>query len=157
LSTTIQIQATSAKALGWSPDYKTSPPHRFRWRNSPRRGFDEASEHFHSRALAGSVGTEIAEDLAGADDEADALDDGDVLVTLGQVAHFEHGEFDTGGEGLVPRRVRCTLVAVILTSMRWRQVDFDQKAITIGKAKSVPGTGHVIPMNDELLAEFIPR
>jgi hypothetical protein len=81
---------------------------------------------------------------------------GDVVVTLGQVAHFERGEFDTGGEGLVPRRVRCTLVAVILTSMRWRQVDFDQKAITIGKAKSVPGTGHVIPMNDELLAECHP-
>jgi hypothetical protein len=30
-------------------------------------------------------------------------------------------------------------------------VDFDQKRITIGKAKSVPRTGRVIPMNDELL------
>jgi hypothetical protein len=36
--------------------------------------------------------------------------------------------------------------------MRWRQVDFDQKTITIGKVKSVAGTGRVIPMNNELLA-----
>jgi hypothetical protein len=35
--------------------------------------------------------------------------------------------------------------------MRWRRVDFDQKTITIGKGKSVAGTGRVIPMNDELL------
>jgi len=38
-----------------------------------------------------------------------------------------------------------------LTSLRWRQVDFDQKTVTIGKAKTVAGTGRVIPMNDELL------
>jgi hypothetical protein len=31
-------------------------------------------------------------------------------------------------------------------------VDLDQKTITIGKVKSVAGTGRVIPMNDELLA-----
>jgi hypothetical protein len=40
--------------------------------------------------------------------------------------------------------------------MRWRQVDFVQKTITIGKVKSVAGTGDVIPMNDELLAECHP-
>ena len=40
--------------------------------------------------------------------------------------------------------------------MRWRQVDFVQKTITIGKVKSVAGTGHVIPMKDELLAECDP-
>ena len=40
--------------------------------------------------------------------------------------------------------------------MRWRQVDFDQKTITIGKVKFVAGTGHLIPMNDELLAECHP-
>jgi integrase len=38
-----------------------------------------------------------------------------------------------------------------LTSLRWRQVDFDQKTITIGKAKTVAGSGRAIPMNDELL------
>ena len=38
-----------------------------------------------------------------------------------------------------------------LTSLRWGQVDFDQKTITIGKAKTAAGTGRVIPMNDELL------
>ncbi|MCX6630161.1 MAG: site-specific integrase [Candidatus Solibacter sp.] len=38
-----------------------------------------------------------------------------------------------------------------LTSLRWRQVDFDQRTITIGKAKTVAGTGRVIPMNDELV------
>jgi hypothetical protein len=40
--------------------------------------------------------------------------------------------------------------------MRWRQVDFDQKTISIGKVKSVAGTGPVIPMNDELLAKCHP-
>jgi integrase len=39
-----------------------------------------------------------------------------------------------------------------LTSLRWGQIDFDQKTITIGKAKTAAGTGLVIPMNDELLA-----
>jgi integrase len=38
-----------------------------------------------------------------------------------------------------------------LTSLRWRQVDFDQRTITIGKAKTAAGSGRVIPMNDELV------
>lgn len=38
-----------------------------------------------------------------------------------------------------------------LTSLRWGQVDFDQRAITIGKAKTSAGTGRVIPINGELL------
>ena len=38
-----------------------------------------------------------------------------------------------------------------LTSLRWRQVDFKQRTITIGQAKTVAGTGRVIPMNGELV------
>jgi integrase len=38
-----------------------------------------------------------------------------------------------------------------LTSLHWGQVDFDQRAITIGKAKTVAGTGRIVPMNDELM------
>jgi integrase len=37
-----------------------------------------------------------------------------------------------------------------LTDLRWWQVDFTGKTITIGKAKTAAGTGRVIPMNGEL-------
>lgn len=38
-----------------------------------------------------------------------------------------------------------------LTSLHWGQVDFVERTITIGKAKTVAGTGRVIPMNAELV------
>jgi integrase len=39
-----------------------------------------------------------------------------------------------------------------LTSLRWSQVDFNDRVIIIGLAKTRAGTGRVIPMNAELLA-----
>jgi integrase len=39
-----------------------------------------------------------------------------------------------------------------LTSLQWNQVDFAERIITIGTAKTRAGTGRAIPMNDELLA-----
>jgi len=38
-----------------------------------------------------------------------------------------------------------------LTGMRWAQVDFAQRVMTVGKAKTDAGTGRQIPMNAELL------
>ena len=38
-----------------------------------------------------------------------------------------------------------------LTRMRWEQVDFAQRVITVGKAKTDAGTGRQIPMNQDLL------
>ena len=37
-----------------------------------------------------------------------------------------------------------------LTSMAWRQVDVDQRIMTVGRAKTDAGTGRQIPMNQEL-------
>ncbi|MGA3020310.1 MAG: site-specific integrase [Bryobacteraceae bacterium] len=37
-----------------------------------------------------------------------------------------------------------------LTGMRWAQVDFAQRVMTVGKAKTDAGTGRQIPMNQEL-------
>lgn len=39
-----------------------------------------------------------------------------------------------------------------ITSLTWAQVDFARQVITVGKAKSVAGTGRQIPMNRDLLA-----
>jgi integrase len=39
-----------------------------------------------------------------------------------------------------------------LTSLQWRQVDFEKKLITVGKAKTANGTGRIIPMNPNLAA-----
>lgn len=37
-----------------------------------------------------------------------------------------------------------------LTNMRWSQVDFENRVLTVGKAKTDAGTGRQIPMNQEL-------
>ncbi len=41
--------------------------------------------------------------------------------------------------------------ALLLTGMRWGQVNFEQRIMTVGKAKTDAGTGRQIPMNQELL------
>jgi hypothetical protein len=46
-----------------------------------------ALEHLHHRRLAGAVGPEQTEDLAGGDLEVDALHRVDVAIGLVQVAH----------------------------------------------------------------------
>jgi integrase len=38
-----------------------------------------------------------------------------------------------------------------LKNMRWSQVDFENRVVTVGKAKTDAGTGRQIPMNGELL------
>jgi len=38
-----------------------------------------------------------------------------------------------------------------LTGMRWAQVDFENRILTVGKAKTAAGSGRQIPMNRELL------
>jgi integrase len=38
-----------------------------------------------------------------------------------------------------------------LLSMTWDQVDFHDRKVTVGRAKTSSGTGRVIPINDELL------
>ena len=54
-------------------------------------GLDQAGEHFDGGALARAVGAQIAEDLAGADDEADIVHHPDAVVSLHQIPHFQHG------------------------------------------------------------------
>jgi len=39
-----------------------------------------------------------------------------------------------------------------LTALRWKQIDFEVKTFTVGKAKTKAGTGRIIPMNGELFA-----
>ena len=38
-----------------------------------------------------------------------------------------------------------------LTGMQWAQVDFENRVITVGKAKTAAGTGRQIPMSEELV------
>jgi integrase len=60
-------------------------------------------------------------------------------------------------------RCRCLYVAVMLALntgmryseirlLRWRQVDFMAKFLTVGKSKSPTGTGRVIPLNSRILS-----
>src|ERR1019366_6376781 len=37
-----------------------------------------------------------------------------------------------------------------LSSLTWRQISFEQKTLTVGRAKTSSGTGRVIPLNNEL-------
>ena len=53
-------------------------------------GFDEAGEHVDCGAFAGAVGSEIAENFAGADGKTDFGDRPDPGVDLGQETGFEH-------------------------------------------------------------------
>src|SRR5260370_41236462 len=62
------------------------------------RGLKEANDHLDCGALAGAVGTEIAERFAAMNHEADMVDDRDARVTFGQVANFGHDELDTMGK-----------------------------------------------------------
>jgi integrase len=50
-------------------------------------------------------------------------------------------------KGLLLTALRCGE----FTGMQWSQVDFAQRVITVGKAKTSSGTGRQIPMNEELL------
>jgi integrase len=60
-------------------------------------------------------------------------------------------------------RCRCLYVAVMLALntgmryseirlLRWRQVDFATRMLTVGKSKSPTGTGRVIPLNGRVLS-----
>ena len=63
------------------------------------RRLDETGEHLDRGALPGAVRSEIAENLAGLDREADAVHDGDSAVALFEVAYFQHGFFGRRGTG----------------------------------------------------------
>jgi hypothetical protein len=54
-------------------------------------GADDVGDHADERGLAGAVGPEQGEDLAGADVEADVVDDRAAVVDLADVADLEHG------------------------------------------------------------------
>ena len=53
-------------------------------------GFEEAGEHLDGGAFAGSVGAEIAQDLTGADGEADAIHGGWSYERFAEIEGFEH-------------------------------------------------------------------
>jgi integrase len=50
-------------------------------------------------------------------------------------------------KGLLLTAMRCGE----LTGMQWRQVDFENRVITVGTAKTTAGTGRQIPMTQELV------
>ncbi len=39
-----------------------------------------------------------------------------------------------------------------ITGLTWKQIDFDKRVVTVGKAKTSSGTGRQIPMNTDLFA-----
>lgn len=53
-------------------------------------GLDEAGEHFHRGALPRPVRTQVPEDLARSDGEADSADGGGVIEIFSERAGFEH-------------------------------------------------------------------
>jgi hypothetical protein len=53
-------------------------------------GLEEAGEHLDGGALAGAVGAEIAQDLAGTDGEADRVHGGGTDEGLGEIEGFEN-------------------------------------------------------------------
>ena len=62
-----------------------------------RGGLQQTGEHLDGGALPGAVGSEVAENFAGLDLEADAIHRGHASVVLGKLADFEHdGLLDTG-------------------------------------------------------------
>src|SRR5262249_58908699 len=68
----------------------------------PGGRLQKSDEHLHGGALPRPVRPEIAENLAGLDGKADAVDGRDAGVELGEVTDFEHGELDTTGTRQVP-------------------------------------------------------
>ena len=59
-------------------------------------GLQESGEHFDGGAFSGAVGSEVAENFAGVDDEADAIHGGDAGVELGKLPGFQHGCWTPG-------------------------------------------------------------
>jgi hypothetical protein len=59
-------------------------------------GLDEADGHVEAGSLAGSVGTQQADDLPALDGEGDVLDHPPLIELFDQVADFEHGFPGTG-------------------------------------------------------------
>jgi hypothetical protein len=53
-------------------------------------GGQEAGDHLHRRRLAGAVGTQEAEDFAGADGETHLVDGQQIPVSLRQILDFYH-------------------------------------------------------------------
>src|ERR1051326_3896227 len=74
-----------------------------------RRRLDQPGQHFDRGALAGPVGPQISENLAGFDAKTDMVYDRDPAIELGQSACFEHTALDSGGGGGVPMSIRVRL------------------------------------------------
>src|ERR1017187_8066380 len=59
--------------------------------DAPTGGLEQSGEHLDGGTLAGAVGAEIAQDLAGADGDADRVHGGRADEGLGEIEGFEHG------------------------------------------------------------------
>jgi hypothetical protein len=66
----------------------------------------QRAEHVDRRALAGTVGPEEAEDLAGSDDERHVTDGFDVAVGLDEALDLDGGRW-AGGVGCVAQGEPC--------------------------------------------------
>ena len=82
----------------------------------PGVGSDHAEQHEQRRRLAGTVGTEERDALAGADLEVDAVDGANALVLLDQPTRAQHGSArrllrgPRHGKSVAPRRAIRPLV-----------------------------------------------
>jgi hypothetical protein len=59
---------------------------------APVGGFQQSGQHLDGSAFAGTVRPEIAEDLSGADGEANAIHGGRTDESLSEIEGFEHRE-----------------------------------------------------------------
>ena len=87
-----------------------------------------------------------------------------MLPTLDDVGHAINAEEEAALlSACLKSRCRCLYVAVMLALntgmryseirlLRWRQVDFIARILTVGKSKSPTGTGRAIPLNNRILS-----
>jgi integrase len=87
-----------------------------------------------------------------------------MLPTLDDVGHAINAEEEAALlSACLKSRCRCLYIAVMLALntgmryseirlLRWRQVDFVARILTVGKSKSPTGTGRAIPLNNRILS-----
>jgi hypothetical protein len=85
---------------------------------APAAGREKARDHLHRRGLAGAVGPEEAEHLAGADAEADLVDGHEAAEALVQTVCTDHRQDFRGAVAGVARTARRGGVAGRCFTMR---------------------------------------
>src|SRR5437879_4619106 len=119
-----------------------------------RRRLDQAGEHLHGRALAGSIGTQVAEDFPRTDHETNAVDNRYAAVSLGERSRFQHSQVDTGERCQVPAENPDRLVDARLVYRR--STDSSDEAISSHSETVATGRGRVLPASWPYLPPHAP-